>query len=136
MTIVDAGVIIAHLDAADAHHAGACDALARSFSHEQDLVVPASALAECSVGAARRGDEAVEQLYRYLAEVPVSVAPLSPAVAATAASLRARFGSRLRLPDALVVATSIVEGATELLTTDRRWPDREALGLSAELVVI
>ena len=67
LTVLDAGVVIAILDAADGHHLGA--------------------------------------------------------TAAVAAELRSRNGNRLRLPDALVVATAIVLGAGRVVTTDGRWPD-------------
>jgi hypothetical protein len=40
-----------------------------------------------------------------------------------AAELRARHGNRLRLPDALVVATAIVLEADRVVTTEARWPD-------------
>ncbi|MHB8460746.1 MAG: hypothetical protein ACYDB6_11915 [Candidatus Limnocylindrales bacterium] len=36
--------------------------------------------------------------------------------------MRARHGSRLRLPDALVVATAIAIGGERVITTDSRWP--------------
>jgi len=43
-------------------------------------------------------------------------------VARAAARLRAQHGSRMRLPDALVVATAIVHRADRVITTDARWP--------------
>jgi predicted nucleic acid-binding protein len=46
-----------------------------------------------------------------------------------AAQLRAQHGPRLRLPDALVVATALELSADRLLTTDKRWPD---VGLKLE----
>ena len=46
LTVVDAGVVIAHLDPADAHHAAASDALREAFEAYDELVVPAAALAE------------------------------------------------------------------------------------------
>ncbi|MCB0959944.1 MAG: PIN domain-containing protein [Acidimicrobiales bacterium] len=136
MTIVDAGVIIAHLDPADAHHAAAGDALGEAFEAYDDLVVPASALAECAVGAARAGEATLAHLQRYLSEVPFAVGELTPEVSLRAARLRARHGRRLRLPDALVVATAVEERATRLLTTDRGWPEPASLDLPGVLVVV
>jgi len=43
--------------------------------------------------------------------------------AARAAVLRAAPGARLRLPDALVLATAQHLHASRVLTTDRGWPD-------------
>jgi predicted nucleic acid-binding protein len=136
LTVLDAGVIIGHLDPADAHHRAATHALLEAFEAYQELIVPASALAECSVGAARAGTAALDHLGRYLSDIPVAVGELTPAVALRAASLRADHGPRLRLPDALVVATAIEERADQLITTDRGWPSGSDLGFAGALVVL
>jgi hypothetical protein len=49
------------------------------------------------------------------------VEPLSPEMARRAAALRARH-ARLRLPDALVLATAEVLDAAPVLTADRTGP--------------
>lgn len=64
--------------------------------------------------------------------LPISIIPLQPDTAVVAAQLRARHPA-LRLPDAIVIATAIVDGADELVTTDRRWPSAKALKLKATL---
>ena len=70
---------------------------------------------------------------RHLVErVPITVEPLSPAIAEAAALLRARHRS-LKLPDALVIATASVLDADDLITTDRNWPPRARLGLRATI---
>lgn len=48
--------------------------------------------------------------------------PASRDIGAEAATLHAMFGSALRLPDALAVATALALGADRSLTTDTRWP--------------
>jgi predicted nucleic acid-binding protein len=63
--------------------------------------------------------------------LPARVEPATREIAVAAAELRARFGSRLRLPDALVVATAIALHAAHLLTTDAGWP---ALPVSVEVI--
>ena len=67
---------------------------------------------------------------------PVGWTPGSPRergkqLAARAAQLRARHGARLRVPDALVLATAIPLGADRVLTTDAGWP---RVGVTVELV--
>lgn len=122
LTILDAGVIIGVLDAGDAHHAAARKAVAQAIERGDALAVPASAYAECLVAPARRGREAVRRVDRFLADLPAEVEPISRQLAARAAGLRARHGPRLRLPDALVIATALHLGADRVITTDRRWP--------------
>ncbi|MGE0135778.1 MAG: type II toxin-antitoxin system VapC family toxin [Dehalococcoidia bacterium] len=134
LIVLDAGVLIAFLDAADTHHAPAREALAAASAAGDSLALAASAYAEVLVGPSRRGDAEVEQLRAFVGRFPVRVVPLNEAIAEAAAVLRARHGSRLRLPDALVIATAVVLDADVILTTDRRWPSRSALGLPARIV--
>ncbi|MDA0364414.1 MAG: type II toxin-antitoxin system VapC family toxin [Chloroflexi bacterium] len=134
--VIDAGVMIGVLDAADAHHETARSALAGAVERGDQVLLPASALAECLVGPARSGDDAVELVRTFLTRFPIAVVPLDAAVAEAAARLRASHGARLRLPDALVVATAQLVDADVLVTTDRQWPGRSALGLRAELVLL
>lgn len=49
----------------------------------------------------------------------LELVPLSRKVVLRAATLRARYG--LRTPDALILATAIVQGATLVITNDRHW---------------
>ena len=67
----------------------------------------------------------------FLEALPASVEPATRKIARRAAELRARHGTRRRLPDALVVATAIVLEARRVVTTDTRWP---ALGMNVEVV--
>jgi len=122
LTVLDAGVVIAALDADDAHHAAAVNALREARTQGDRLVVPASAYAEALVGPSRRGADAVATLDAFLDALPASVEPASREVARGAASLRAVHGRGLRLPDALVLATATVLGADLVLTTDTGWP--------------
>lgn len=122
LTILDAGVIIAILDANDAHHVAAREALTRARGRADELTVPASAYAEVLVGPFRQGASAVAKVDEFLVALPARVEPATREVAATAARLRAQHGPKLRLPDALVVATAIELDAALLLTTDAGWP--------------
>jgi predicted nucleic acid-binding protein len=67
----------------------------------------------------------------YLVDLAADVEPITRQVAVRAASLRARHGSRLRLPDALVLATALHLGAERVLTTDTGWP---RVGVSVEVI--
>lgn len=122
LTVVDAGVVIALLDADDAHHAAARAALREALDRGDDLVLPASAYAECLVGPLRRGAEAAATVDAFLEALPARVEPITSGIARSAAALRARHGRVLRLPDALVLATAIELRAHRLLTTDAGWP--------------
>ena len=79
-------------------------------------MVPASAYAEALVGPSRRGAEAIVTVDAFLDAMPVTVEPASREVARAAAALRARHAHRLRLPDALVLATAVVVEADQVLT--------------------
>ena len=124
---LDAGVIIGFLDASDAHHQKSRDALAGALQNGDHLALAASALAECSVGPARRGEPALRAVRNLVDRLPISIIPLDVEIATTAARLRAAHRA-LRLPDAFVIATAIEQAADHLITTDRKWPTAKALG--------
>jgi len=122
LTILDAGVVIAILDSDDAHHAAAREAVRGALARGDGLALPASAYAEVLVGPYRQSDEAAATVDTFLAALPARVEPATREIASAAARLRARHGARLRLPDALVVATAQLLQAGQLLTTDADWP--------------
>jgi len=132
LTVLDAGVLIGFLDRNDAHHGSAHRALHEALERGDRLVLPASAYAETLVGPSRRGAAAVATVRQLLDRVPIDVEPLEPDVAVTAAAIRARHPT-LKLPDALVIATAGELDADLLITTDRRWPTRNKLGLRATI---
>ena len=131
LTVLDAGVIIAILDASDAHHDAAAHALSAARNAGDQLVLPASAYAECLVAPYRRGPDAVAVVNAFVDALPARIEPASRAIAGSAAELRARHAGALRLPDALVVATAIVLGADRVITTDSGWP---ALSVTVEVL--
>ena len=122
LTVLDAGVVIALLDAADTHHVAAVASIRVARERGDDLVLPASAYAECLVSPHRRGPDAVAVVDRFLDALPAQVEPADRSIAAAAAALRAAHGPALRLPDALVIATALARGANRILTTDAGWP--------------
>lgn len=122
LTVLDAGVIVAALDASDVHHRAAIDAVRAIQADGDSLLLPASSFAECLVWPFRAGDQAVSAVEALIDTLPLIVTPADRSTARTAARLRARHGNALRLPDALVVATAIEADASRILTTDRGWP--------------
>jgi predicted nucleic acid-binding protein len=122
LTILDAGIIIAILDSGDAHHEAARETLTLVRSRGEELAIPASAYAEVLAGPFRQGANAAAKVDEFLAALPARVEPATREIAATAARLRAQHGSKLRLPDALVIATAVELSAALLLTTDTGWP--------------
>lgn len=123
---VDAGVIIGFLDGSDTHHANARTMLASSLQDGESIAIAASALAECLAGPARQGDDSIRTVRNLVDRLPIAIVPLDVDIATTAARLRATH-RRLRLPDALVIATAIEARADRLVTTDRKWPTARAL---------
>ncbi|MGC9221303.1 MAG: type II toxin-antitoxin system VapC family toxin [Solirubrobacteraceae bacterium] len=122
--ILDASVLIGLLDTSDTHHAVAIDDVEAADLQDTDLLVPASAYSEALVSFARAGR--VSDARNAIASMGITVTPLTAAIGASAAQLRAAH-ERLRLPDAIVLATALVLDA-ELLTYDNRLA-RVAAGL-------
>lgn len=114
--ILDASVLIGLLDTADAHHATAVDDVEAADLAGTDLVAPASAHSEALVSFARAGR--LSDARDAIAAMGIAVTPLTAAIGEDAAQLRAAHG-RLRLPDAIVLATARILNA-ELLTYDDR----------------
>lgn len=112
--ILDASVLIGLLDTADAHHSHAvADVEAADLGGEQ-LLAPASAYSEALVSFARAGR--IGDARDAIAAMGISVTPMTSTIAELAAELRATH-DRLRLPDAIVLATARELNA-RLLTYD------------------
>ena len=135
LTVLDAGIVIAGLDADDGHHAATADALRAARDRGDSFVLPASAYAEVLLRPATRGPATVARVDAALDALGISIADADRDVARRAATLRARHPS-LRLPDALVIATAVHLDADHLLTTDQRWKTLRRLGLHGRLTVV
>ena len=70
----------------------------------------------------------------FIERLPLVVAELDIETAVVAARLRARHGQKLKLPDALVIATAIQKEASALVTTERDWPTKSKLGFEGDLI--
>ncbi|HVL84135.1 MAG TPA: PIN domain-containing protein [Pseudonocardia sp.] len=113
---LDASILIAFLEPADTHHARAVSELRAVRTRGDEFVLPISVLSEVMVGGYRNGT--APELFRSLAGLFGPARRPDEAIALKAAELRARRSS-LRLPDAFVIATGIVDNAT-VLTCDLR----------------
>lgn len=118
--VVDASVVIAFLNPDDSLHEVAVRAVRQSRAQQDRMILPATALAEILVDAARLGEAAVQTTERFINEIVDDVRDIDRPVARAAARYRARHGG-LRLPDALVIAVGSVMNAESVLTADRRW---------------
>lgn len=124
LTILDSGVLIGFLDRSDLFHEPALEIVAGRGQADQ-LALPLVAYAEVSVGIARAGGG--ESFFdAVLDRLVIEVLEATREIGALAAQMRAGRGARSRrswrLPDALVVATAIVHGAGQIVTTDANWP--------------
>ena len=135
LTVIDAGVLIGFLDESDAHHHTSTREF-ESARHQGEVMIPASALAESMVAPARHGDASLDAVREFVERLPLGVAQLDAEIAIIAAQVRAQFGPRLKLPDALVIATAINLKADVLVTTDRGWPSNATLGFEGVIVTI
>jgi predicted nucleic acid-binding protein len=114
---LDASVLIALLDPNDVHHPAARTRL-EAYAQD-DLRIPAHTLAEALVHPMRAGKD--REARRLIAALEIAVDPVDEPIAVAAAKLRARLGTALRMPDALVIAYADVLKAMRLLTADARW---------------
>ncbi len=135
LVIVDAGVVIGHLDRANPHHSTATQALSQAASIAERLMLPLTAFTECLVYPSKAGDDAVSRFEAALAAIPIGILDADVATARCAAGLRAHH-RKIKLPDAFVIATAIVHGADALVTTDRGWPSSLTRSLAFEIHVV
>lgn len=119
LIVVDASVVIAFLDGDDPHHTRALAAL--NANRGDVLVLPASAYSEILVRPFQRATTAAGLVDEALNDLGIRVEAVTRDIARRAAALRASH-PRLRLPDALVLATGEVLDARHVLTADGLWP--------------
>ncbi|WP_028926781.1 type II toxin-antitoxin system VapC family toxin [Pseudonocardia acaciae] len=113
---LDTSVVIGLLEPGDPHHASTRAEVAAARRRGDTFVLPASVLSEALVGGYRLGTAPDRR--RRIVTLFGPVRPIDEGLALVAAELRGRHRS-LRLADAFVIATGIVEQAA-VLTCDRR----------------
>lgn len=115
--ILDSDAVVGFLDAADALHDTA-DAAIRGLAGEERLIVSVVTYAEVLTGA-RIGHHDLDEVRGFFDDVISRIVPVSIEIADRAAELRAEARS-LRMPDALILATTELEHEVDtLLTGDR-----------------
>jgi predicted nucleic acid-binding protein len=112
LTILDASILLAHLDDTDPHTEAAKTILAEGESFAASTIT----LAEVLVGAARAGR--LDEQLAALSQLGISEVPVERGAAAQLARLRAETG--LRMPDCCVVHAATVTGAEAVATRDER----------------
>lgn len=125
MIVLDANVLIAHLDQHDAHHALATERLLDVA--DQPFGASSITLAEVLVAPARAGRQADAQAV--LQTLEVTEIPLAPNSAMRLAMLRAE--TKLKLPDCCVLLAAEDADATVLTFDDRLAREAVRLGRSA-----
>ncbi len=124
MIVLDASVLIAHLDRHDAHHQAAGERLLERA--EQPFGSSSISLAEVLVGPVRAGS--LQRAQEALRALEVTEIPLADGAARRLAALRAE--TQLRLPDCCVLLAAQDTGGS-VLSFDRRLArEAERLGVA------
>lgn len=125
VTVLDSSVLIAVVDANDVHHAAARSVIEAGRDAGDVFVVPVAAYAQFMVRPSQ-GDAATIAFQDGLVDaIPARVEPATREVGREAAAIRARDGQRIKLPDALIIATAILVGADRIVTADAGWPAQD-----------
>jgi predicted nucleic acid-binding protein len=112
LIVLDASILVAHLDDTDPHSEAAKTILAGGDAFAASTIT----LAEVLVGAARAGR--LDEQLAALSQLEISEVPIERGAAAQLACLRAETG--LRMPDCCVVHAASVTAADALATRDDR----------------
>lgn len=117
ISLLDTGAVIAFLDRDDAFHTSASGAV-REAARRDQLMLSAVSYAELLTGArlGKRSERAVKGFCERLVQ---SIVPVDQEIADLGASLRA--ANRIRLPDALILATAQAVPASKVIGTDAGW---------------
>ena len=107
MIVLEASILIAHLDDADVHHPRATAMLLSAATDDEDVAASPITLAEVLVGPARAGR--LEQALAALRQLGVIGVDLPTDAPARLAELRAATG--LKLPDCCVLLAATQTGA-------------------------
>lgn len=94
------------------------------------LAVSDLARSECLIGPFRIGDAAVLADYqRFFSNPAVEMLPLTPTVCERAAEIRVASGLKIKLPDALHLASALEHGCGLFLTNDAQLVDCAAIAV-------
>jgi predicted nucleic acid-binding protein len=113
--VLDASVLIAHLDATDSHHDRACELLLLAADQDEPLGASPITLAEVLVGPARANR--LDQATAALDQLGVDAVVLPPDAPLRLATLRA--GIALKMPDCCVLLAANQSGGAVATFDDR-----------------
>ena len=113
LIVLDASVLIAIVDSSDVHHIAAREAIDAGRDAGDRFVVPVVAYAEYMAEPSGDDPEALTFREGLIDAIPARVEPASREIGRRAAEIRARDGRRLRMPDALIIATAVVWGGSD-----------------------
>jgi predicted nucleic acid-binding protein len=113
---LDADLLIAFLDPADAQHERAVDELRPRLASGDELLIGATVYAEVIVRPLQQGTAGTVD--GFLEAAGAKFVPVDRTIARRAAELRSQHQA-LRLPDAMSLATALTSDAT-LLTFDKK----------------
>jgi predicted nucleic acid-binding protein len=119
LTILDASVLLAHLDDTNPH----ADVAREILVGAEELAASTLTLVEVLVGAARAGR--LEEQLAALSKLEIQEVPIELGAASKLARLRAE--TKLRMPDCCVLHAAEVTGAYALATRDQRLASVAAL---------
>lgn len=129
---LDADAIVGFLDRSDALHRSAVGLIGRAAARDS-LSISAITLAEVLTGV-RRGHHDETLVRGFFADLITAVIPVDEEVAETAARIRA--DTSLRMPDALVLATALVQrDVSALITGDVKLARAAESELEVQLLV-
>ena len=119
--VLDTSIVVAYLDGSDQFGPLAAflfDDFVAPGTHP--ATISAVTVTECLVRPFRAGPEAVTLASTFLGHFPnLRVRAVDPEIATEAARIRALTG--LRTPDALVLATAVVDAIGTVVTADAGW---------------
>jgi len=125
LVVIDTSVWLAFVTTADATHHLARHLFRRVAADHDPLRAEASMVTatEALVRPARAGTADLARMRAYLTGYPhLTLVPVGLEIATAAAVVRARSG--LKTPDALVVASALVNGADAVVSNDDAWAKR------------
>lgn len=116
---LDANVVVYLVENADAHVVRAAAVIDAIEAHGLRATMATLGQVEILTGSARSGDQAVfERVAEEIRSMDLRFEPLTEAIAEDAAWVRGQ--GRLKLADAIHVASARAAGATAFITNDRR----------------
>jgi predicted nucleic acid-binding protein len=116
MSVLDASVMIALLDADDAHHARATELIEAAIRADDTLACSVITRAEVLVGPTRRGED--DRARRLLNDLGVITLAIPPDAATRLAKWRAETG--VKMPDCCVLLAQADQPYGSLMTFDDR----------------